>query len=382
MYQVKRYLLAISLSFVFFGTCFCQDGDLEISGYYKNILAFTKSLYTKEGIFADTNRLRLEFKKEIAPWQFDFAFDNEAIINDFSNTSDFSFIRSKIQDNLTAVDLDKVSVDNEHLYVKHSVYRAYIKYYKPEFQAVLGKQSVDWGRLRFYSPADLFNSAGPLDLEPDERIGIDAFNLNFSPKDFSGLNLIFAPDNDSGEASFGAKLYHKVSTYDCAFFAASIRKDKTAGFLFDGYIKDAGFRGEFTYTKQDDKRNFLRTSLAIDYNFFAKLYFLIEHFFNGGADDNDTTALSSSYRASRKILSLKKHLTSINTSYELTPLVKIDNSVVYDWEGKSVFVSPQIRYNIWKDFDVSCGAQLFYGRANSEFGDSNHLYYLEVKKYF
>ncbi|MDP1853755.1 MAG: hypothetical protein Q8L26_06110 [Candidatus Omnitrophota bacterium] len=379
---MKRILFAV-IFLLFPALSFSQtESSLDISGYYKNILILTKSLYSKEDIFADTSRLRLEFKKEIKPWQFYLTIDNEAIANDFSNTSDFKFIRSKQQDNLTAIDLDKVSVDNEHLYLKHSVYRAYLKYYSPKFQAVIGKQSIDWGRMRFYSPVDLFNSLAATELEPDERVGIDALNLNFSSSDFSGLNVVLAPAKNSGEASFGAKLSRKISTYDCAFMFADIRKNKVLGFLFDGYIKEAGFRGEFTYTLQDDKRNFPRVSLGIDYNFFGRLYLLIEQFFNGGADDNDTTALSSSYGESRKILSLKKHLSGININYELTPLVKLDSFTVYDWEGKSVFVSPQIRYNICQDFDLSIGVQLFFGRTNSEFGDYNHLYFFEAKKYF
>lgn len=379
---MKRYLLFLLLSLIFYGVSFSQESDLEISGYYKNIFYQTKSLYTKEDIFADTGRLRLEFKKEIEPWQFFLSVDNEAIINDFANTSDFKFIRSKIQDNLTAIDLDKVSVDNEHLYLKHSVYRAYLKYYRPEFQVVLGKQSIDWGRMRFYSPLDLFNSLAPTEVEPDERIGIDALNLNFSSQDFSGLNLILAPAKNSGEASFGARLFHKIETFDCALIAASIRKDKVLGFLFDGYLRDAGFRGEFSYTKQDNKREFPRVSLGLDYNFFAKLHLLFEQFFNGGNDDNDATALTSSYSLSRKILSLKKHLSNLGITYELTPLVKLDNFIVYDWDGKSVFLNPQLRYNIFENTDISLGAQFFQGRSNSEFGDYQNAYYLQVKLFF
>lgn len=379
---MKKYILAIFFLLFALSSSFAGENSLDISGYYKNILTLSKSLYTKEDIFADTQRLRLDFKKQTEPWQFFLSVDNEAIVNDFANTSDFSFIRSKIQDNLTAIDLDKVSVDNEHLYLKHSLYRAYLKYYQPKFQAVLGKQSIDWGRMRFYSPLDLFNSLAPTEIEADERIGIDAVNLNFSPKDFSGLNFVLAPAKNSGEASFGARLFHKIETFDCALIAASIRKDKVLGFLFDGYLRDAGFRGEFSYTKQDNKREFPRVSLGLDYNFFAKLYLLFEQFFNGGADDNDATALTSSYSLSRKILSLKKHLSNLGITYELTPLVKLDNFIIYDWDGKSVFLNPQLRYNIFKNTDISLGAQLFQGRGNSEFGDYQNAYYLQVKVFF
>ena len=354
----------------------------KVSGYYKTLLTSGQSLATKESIFASTNRLRLEFKTQMDPWQFYLTVDNEAIINDFANTADFAFIRSRTQDKNAALDMDVVSVDNDHLYLKHSVYRAFVKYYTPEFQAVIGKQLVDWGRLRFYSPVDIFNSVAAVNLEPDERIGLDAINLNFSPEDFVGINIVAAPDNSNEGASGGIRFYKTVSTYDLSLIAASVYKDQVYGVAFDGYIKDAGFRGEITHNIQDNKREFTRAALGLDYRFNKKWYALMEHFYNGGHDDNDPASLTSSYKLSRQVVSLNSQLSSVWIQYTFSPLIDINHYMIYDWDGQSVVMNPEIQYDINKNTDLRFGTQLFFGKGNSEFGDNEHLYYGECVLFF
>ena len=94
----------------------------------------------------------------------------------FSNTPDFEFIRSREQKNTSSWDADVTSVDNDHVYLRHALFRAYAKYYSPNLQVTLGKQGIDWGVMRFYSPNDIFNTVGPIDLEREERVGVDAIN--------------------------------------------------------------------------------------------------------------------------------------------------------------------------------------------------------------
>jgi hypothetical protein len=378
----KIIALCFLITGLFCTMSFAEEDTTEITGYFKTLHNSSRSQSTKEDFFITTNRLRLEFNKQINPWQFYLTLDNEALIHDAENLPEMDLIRSRSQDQLATIDLDKTSVDNEHLYLRHSIYRAYVKYYQPEFQAVVGKQSIDWGRLRFYSPADIFNAVGALDIEHDERVGIDAVNLNFTPEAFAGVNVVAAPAETSGESSGGIKIFKTISTYDAALIAASVNKDQIYGVLFDGYLKSAGFRGEITHTIQDGGRTFPRAGLGLDYTFNDKLYALVEYFYNGGHDDNDPDALTSSYRASRQILSLKKHLTSIWLKYSLTALFDFNQYIIYDTDGRSVVINPELSYDIAQNIDLSLGIQYYSGNAGSEFGDSQNLYYAEFKWFF
>ncbi len=384
MKKLSYLLFFTCLVFNFSDLCSAEESKkLEISGYYKNLFTSSQIRGSDEDFFADLQRLRLEFKKNITPsFRFHLAMDNEILLNDFANASDFDFIRSKEQQRMTAWDMDKVSVDNDHVYLKHSIYRAYVEYHRPEFQAIVGKQTVDWGKMRFYSPLDLFHPVAPLELERDQRIGIDALNLNFSPHETAGANFIAAAERETDETSLGLKLYKTIATYDLAFIAAKIIKDNVLGISFDGYIKSAGFRGEISHTRTDSKRSFPRASVGVDYSFSENLYALVEHFYNGGREDNDPNTFFSSYKFSQQILSLEKNLSSLWIKYSFSPVLHFNNYLIYDWEGKSVVYNPELNYNISPNLDFSVGPQLYWGKESSEFGSSENLYYAELKWFF
>lgn len=362
-------------------TASSDDSNLHIGGYYKNLLTSSQSIETKEGIFGDLNRLRLEFKyeKENSPWQYYLTLDNEALLNDFSHTSDFDIIRSKNQQHLSNIDMDVVSADEDHYYIRHSVYRAYIKYFTDKYQWTLGKQSIDWGKMRFYSPLDVFNPIGPIEIEYEERPGIDALSFNYSPESFGGINLVAAPGAEEKDSSYGIKFYQTIGTYDFALMGASVNQDTILGFSFEGYLGQAGLRGEASYTRQDDGRTYPRVAVGIDNNFNEKLYGLFEQFFNGGHEDNDFNSFSSSYKLSRRILSLKGNLSSLFLKYVLTPLVEFHFSTVYDWDEGSIILNPELNYNISQNIDFAIGSQIFDGKAGSEFGDYGNLFYAEIK---
>lgn len=359
-----------------------SDNTTELHGYYKILPISSRSTTSDEEFFAVTNRLRLDFKKQLNPWEFCLTLDNEAVVNDFADTPDFDAIRSQEQKKVAALDLDKVSTDNDHLYLKHSIYRAYVKYYQPEFQATVGKQAIDFGKLRFYSPLDVFNPVGELAIEHDERPGVDAVNLNYSPEAFAGINAVVAPGRNDETTGGGLKLYHKISTYDAALIAATVRKDQIYGFSFDGYLKSAGFRGELAHVREDNGRNFPRAGLGLDYTFSDKLYGLVEQFYNGGNDDTDSTAFTTSYLTARRVMSLKRNLTSLWLKYSLTPLWTLNNYVVYDWDGKSAALNPEMVYNLSRNVDLKLGTQFFWGNDGAEFGSYENVYYAEVKLFF
>jgi len=378
-----RLILVILLILLSLFPLFADEDTISVVGYLKNFLSFSKTIDKKEDFYLNLIRLRLEFllkPKELL--EIFFAADNEFLANDFSHTSDFQIIRQKEQNGLNFWDADYTSYDQRLLYTRHSLYRAYLKYHQPSFKVILGKQSIDWSRTRFYSPLDLFNPQSPLEIERDEKIGIDAFNFEYFLSPISSFNLIAAPNSDLKKTDFGIRIFKKFKDYDLLLIVTEIDEDKTGGFGFDGYLYNAGLRGEFTLSRSDNERDFVRAAIGLDYSPSPKVYLLGEYFYNGGSDDNDVSRFLSSYQYSRKTISLKKHLGCLLYSYELTPLFKFDQHTIYDFEGKSIFLNPEIRYNIFTNLDLSLGSQLFFGDETSEFGNYQNTYYFQLKYFF
>lgn len=352
-----------------------------VSGYYKVLPTFTKSSSTKEDISSVLQRLRLEFKPQLTKnIKLFVTYDHELLLNDFAQTPDFDLIRQQNQKNLSWWDADQVISDTNHVYERQLLFRCYLQYESEKSRVAFGKQLIDWGRLRFYSPLDLFNPPLPSNVEADERVGFDALNIELFGDNFSSINLIYGPGHTSDEDSYGLRLYKKISSYDTFFIAAKHLNEKVVGFGFDGYIKKAGFRGEFSYTRVG-REHYPRAGLGLDYSFSAKTSGLIEYFYNGAAI-NDYAVFSTSLSDQRQRLSLKKQLLSLSLTHEITPLFKFKWACIYDIVGKSVFLNPELRYNITANTDAAIGAQFYAKNDNSEFQDSHNLYYAEVKLFF
>ncbi len=359
-----------------------QTQWIHFGGYYKNLFFTSETTSPRERFFADTQRIRLESNLRINDsCSVYLTYDNEVILNDFSATSDFDVIRQKNQKKLNFLDLDQVLKDNTHVYWQHRIYRGYLKYTGSSFRAFIGKQAIDWSRMRLYHPFDIFTAVSPLDIEKDEKLGTDALNIELFPEYFSSLNFIYIPHKNSAGSGFGIKLNRKVHDYDLSFFASEYKKDEVIGFGFDGYLGQAGFRGELTSTHTDKKRNFARIALGMDHNFTPKLYAVAEYFYNGGAE-KDTDRFLNSYNFSRKAMSMKKHILGLGAEYEFSGVIKFANYLFYDFEGKSTFYNPELRYSLTSNLDFSCGIQSFWGSKKSEFGSYNPLYYAQLKYYF
>lgn len=379
--KIKLLFFVIIFFFTLIQPAPAADITEILSGYYKALTAFTKSTTTKEGIYYALQRLRLEFKPKLTKnIEAGIAYDHEVLLNDFSHTSDFDLIRQKNQKNLGWWDADKVISNTDHVYERHLLRRAYVKFESPHGRWTFGKQLIDWGRMRFYAPLDLFNQPIPSDIEADERVGFDALNVEFSSENFSGLNILYGPGHNTDEDSYGLRLYKKIATYDTFLLAAKHEKEKVAGIGFDGYIKDAGFRGEFSYTRSQ-KEEYPRFSLGADYSFATKTTLLFEYFYNGAAKGN-IDDFSGSVIEQRKRLSLEKHLLSSMLTREITPLLKFKALAIYDIAGKSAFVNPELRYNVKQDLDIAAGCRLFIESRGSEFENSRNLYYAELKLFF
>lgn len=372
------------LSFCAVTATFAQDTSatrVNFDGHLKYLGLISKSPVSDEGVTGHLNRLRLNWSIENDPWQAVITLDNEMIFSDFSHTPDFQSIRSIEQNNTNWIDGDAVSVDNSEMYLRHALYRGYIKYYTPAFQASLGKQAIDWGTLRFYSPLDVFNPIGPVTLERDQRLGVDAALMNFSADSGDNVTLVSGL-NENEDVIGGFKWGTSMASYDINVIAGALNKTYFAGTSFDGYLGNAGWRGEIAFFNPPGGREYSRIGTGVDYRFSDKWYALAEHLYNGGHENNISPTAFVDYGVFKEHLSFNPHLSSLFLEYTASPLVGLNLSLIYDWEDASHVINPEIIYNFKSDMNLRAGVQLFDGKADSEFGESENIYYLELKWFF
>jgi len=356
---------------------------LNTKGYYKNLAVASRSIVSNKPFFGDLQRFRIEPTINIGDnLQIYAAMDNEMITGDYLKAPDFDLVKQKNEKNLNWLPVQWTLADKNGVYYTTYLYRGYIKYDDPKCQIIVGKQKIDWGRGRFWSPTDLFNPNSPLDIEKDERVGVDAASLTASITDFIDLDLIYVPYGALKKSSFATRALARIDNYDVFFMCGQFTDTNVIGACVDGYLGGAGVRAESTYSWEHGGNKFFRIIVGADYVFRNKLRMGAEYFFNGDATEVNRDEFFSSYQYSRKVLSLEKNLIGATVGYDLTPLLKWDNYLIYDIDGRSIFINPELRYNLRPNLDITLGAQVFWGTDSSEFGNYTDLYYTELKYYF
>jgi hypothetical protein len=92
--------------------------------------------------------------------------------------------------------------------------------------------------------------------------------------------------------------------------------------------------------------------------------------------------VSSDRFGGSRVVSFARHQTGVMLGYDLTPTLRGDLLVIYDWDGHSSAVAPQFSYTPRGDLEVALGLQLFTGNPDSQYGQAENLVFLTVDYFF
>ena len=68
--------------------------------------------------------------------------------------------------------------------------------------------------------------------------------------------------------------------------------------------------------------------------------------------------------------------------YDLTPLWRLEGTVIADAVKGSAFVSPRLKWSVAEDVDLTALALWFTGATGSEFGDRGNVWALQLDAWF
>lgn len=374
----KILLLAVTLFTLIPQTVFsdnshsARESQLSISGSYKNLLSASETL-AYEGYWNDLNRLRLEVDLNLnSSTHIKISLDNELQIGSFHD---------KTYDKETLLDLDWNITDNPDLYWQQSLYRLHLTHSAPNFNITAGRQRVAWGTGLIWNPADLFHPASPLSVESSNRTGVDALNLEYFFGALKSFSLVIAPREERGKGSAAARIKTNLEGYDLSLILGEFRSDKVIGFDFAGEIMDSGLRGELTVTDPEDDDGFIRLLLSWDYTFRSSLYLLFEYLHNGGnLGEGASTASLTTFTG--ELVTKKSNLLASGAGYDLTPLIRLGSTMIFDLDYGGIFWAPSIKYNILPEMDWTVGGLLFAGDEGSEFSGLPDAGYTSIEWYF
>lgn len=357
----------------------------QFGGYYKALLATSKTIINENSYGDLLNRVRLGYDARYKEWfQVHVDYDNEFHFGNLIPEPEFGLTRRRQEP--AWWDLHHVILDRDHAYWDTSLYRAYASFRSSTTTLTVGRQRIGWGTARFWSPADVFNPLNPLQIEAQERQGVDGAYFEWDVASNLTWSTAVLPQNRWAEGTVATRASTHVSGFDLAGFVGQFEEDWSAGGEIAGQVGGAGVRGEVTYRWRDESRpedDALRFTVGADYAFPNTFYLVGEYFYNQGqpgvGPEFDPTALLI---FSSEIFTLNRHFLSAGIGYDVTPLFHIDTYAVWDVAGGSLFLMPQARYNLTSNTDLTVGGQFFTGGDGSEFGMLHHTFFAEFTVHF
>jgi hypothetical protein len=298
---------------------------------------------------------------------------------------------------------------------RHEIYRGFVKYEGEHLEVTLGRQRVPWGVGRLWNPIDRFNAIGPLALEPDQSVGVDAAKVRWAFSGFSYAEAVYAVGEHARDRSYAGRLHGVVRDVDVSIMGGVFEEAPTAGFDLASNLWDAAGRLEVVWTDPDrEVRPFGETRsgtlpsywqvvVSVDYDFDIGdgVYALVEHLYNGNAlgfgsgragpalgffQESGTPAVvvpgSPDLLGQSRVVSAAEHLTGFQLGYDLTPELRGNLLVIADWRGGSAGIFPSLLYSPLGWLELTVGVQLFDGPRESEFGTAETVGYLLAEAFF
>ena len=321
----------------------------------------------------------------------------------------------------TFIGAEGTITSSEHLEWSHRLYRGYLRFESEHVELMVGRQRVAWGVGRLWNPIDRFSAIGPLAIEGDQVLGIDAIDAKWLYDGFSYLELVYSPGTSRDRARYAARLHGVVLDSDLSLMGGVFQRAPTIGFDFARNLQGAAFRFEVIYTRPKHEvwkigdaapapvDDYWQAVFSIDgtLSVGSGVTLLLEHLYNGNAlgfGSGKAGPLLPLFEAAppvplsqgapsvqpgsidlfgtSRVVSGGRNQTGFQASYDLLPELMISALAIYDWDGKSAAFFPTLRYSPLDFAELTLGAQFFVGPKLSEYGSAEHQVYLLVELFF
>jgi len=296
--------------------------------------------------------------------------------------SNIFYYGTPLNDDGRLMDLTDTIVDEDSYFMVQRLDRLYLAW-MPQWGSIkIGRQAITWGHGFVFNPFDLFNPFPPTAIDRDYKVGDDMLNVQASIPNIGDLQGLYVArrDPDTGsvstdQASAAAKLHVAAGTTEFDFMGGKQFEDYVAGVGTTGYIGDAAWRVDGTWTFLDDGDDYLSLTANMDYSwvwFKKNVYGFIEYYFNGlGKTDYQDAVLDPAIaeRVARgELFALGRNYLSGHIQLELHPLFKVFFTAINNVEDPSGILQPYATWDISQNLQLTGGVNVSYGAKDTEYG--------------
>lgn len=273
-------------------------------------------------------------------------------------------------------------IKNRSLLAHSNVERLYFDFRDERVNFRFGRQRVNWGMSTTWNPNDIFNAYNFLDVDYEERPGVDGAKFQYVFGPFFKAELAYGHNGKKNDADIAAiRCSFNKWEYDFQFITGWYQSHSTFGLGWAGRIKDAGFKGEVQYfVANRDSTDHLNISIETNYIFEGGWFLTVGTLFNKrGLSASRAGWQEYDFRFSPdNLMPTKWNL--INTlAKEFTPLFTTTLTVLYAPGSNLLLVFPSLQYNLATNLDLNFVWQSFFAELANEFTAVNHRSFLRLK---
>lgn len=297
-----------------------------------------------------------------------------------------SFMRIASADD-GALNLTKIWIDESGLGAVSTIDRALINYHYKQWDVCIGRQRINWGVNMVWNPNDIFNVYNFFDFDYEERPGSDAIRIQYMWKGFSSIEI--AAKKGAGDHDYTAAMLLKGNKkgYDYQILSGLSEKDLLFGTGWAGNLKNAGFKGEFTYfhpyKNMTDTNGVVSGCLSIDYSFKEAWYFNFSTYMNTqGNTRMNFLNTQAFFDISAKQLLPFRYAGFIQLSKQINPLLSAGLSHIYSPTNNTWIVVPNVQYSVASNWEITLLGQSFFTDVNKVYRSLGNSIFLRLKWIF
>jgi len=280
--------------------------------------------------------------------------------------------------------------------------RLNVQYASGRLNLKIGRQPLNLAATFYFTPNDFFAPFAAQTFFRAYKPGVDAVRADIQLGGLSQLSLIsvlgyridprgdngWSKQMDAGRNAYLARASAVFGDFEAAVLAGSVKKDGVIGGDFQGELFAwLGIRGEghVRLPQQAGVRRQIEFALGLEHRWESSLSLRAEQFYHGGGA---TSTAAYALPARSQGLYMARQYSALGASYEFTPLLNGDATLLYNWVDHSALIALYALYSLSNEAELAISGTIAGGsrpvaaRINSEFGLYGTAISCEVRSYF
>jgi hypothetical protein len=401
------------------------SGDLEYKGFIEGSL---------EGVATDSipvnylSKIELELKYDISDnskvesviifrennlsSDISFGLKNGSKINEIISSQFGSFatgdsltdsVIEKLMDLYQSGDFSGLgstqALSGDNITIDRALFSLYLKY----IDLNIGRQQVAWGAGYAFNPTDIWNNKNPQDPKAPKS-GVDIIKGEISIGDNSSVEMVFSPDSDFKNSSYGARFRSNIFNFDYSLSATkyetsfrkilSLPEKVIFGFDFTGELWEEGLGiwSESIFVNQvygesydSFDSTYVQIDVGVDLTLESGIYLMAEYFHNGlgssGSKDYSSLDLIRISGGDMPGFGRDYLFVGANDTYFDDYMVGVYSLI--NLSDNSAVVMPDLEYSYNDDLSIKFNYSINLGSSRrSEFGSYKDSFGVTAKVYF